>query len=92
MLDLEFSTEIKSKLLPIAMHSEVTIELVGLLAHCRITQTFTNTTNELVEAIHTIPVPVESTLNGVLRFARMTRPGWVRFMHVVKRTPDMNNG
>lgn len=64
MHDLEFIPDIKPKLLPFAMKSEVTIELVGLLAYCRIIQTFTNTTDSVIEGIHTIPVPVESTLTA----------------------------
>lgn len=64
MLDSAFDTQIKSRLLPIAMQANVTISLEGLLAHCCITQTFTNTSDEVVEAIHTMPVPVESTLTA----------------------------
>jgi len=64
MLDTEFDTHIKSKLLPVVMNSDISIVLEGLLAHCHINQTFTNTSDEVIEAIHTIPVPVESTLTA----------------------------
>lgn len=53
---------IKNNLLPIRMSAEVDIQLHGLLAKVVISQTFTNTTDESVEAVHSIPVPVESSL------------------------------
>lgn len=64
MLELDVTNKLNAKLLPIAMQCEVSVELIGLMAHCRISQTFTNTTDEVIEAIHTIPVPVESTLTA----------------------------
>lgn len=64
MLDLINKANLKPKLLPIAMDCDVSIELIGLLAQCRITQTFTNTSDEVIEAIHSIPIPVESTLTA----------------------------
>jgi len=54
--------EINQKLLPVRMQCEVEITLKGLLAIVQLKQTFTNTSNEVIEAIHSIPVPIESTL------------------------------
>lgn len=53
---------IKSHLLPIRVSADIDIQLHGLLANVVISQTFTNTTDKSVEAIHSIPVPVESSL------------------------------
>jgi uncharacterized protein YegL len=50
------------KLLPVQMHSRVEISIVGLMVKTKLVQNFTNTTDKSIEAIHAIPIPVESTL------------------------------
>ncbi|WP_044412258.1 VWA domain-containing protein [Thiomicrospira microaerophila] len=64
MLGSLSSLPIKAKLLPIQMHCSIEIKLQGLMVICQLTQSFTNTSDEVVEAIHAIPIPIESTLTG----------------------------
>lgn len=54
--------QISSKLLPVAMSAKVEIQLNGLLATTTLTQAFTNTTDKPIEAVHSLPIPVDSTL------------------------------
>lgn len=62
MSNIELEAINKSQLLPVKMQCEVDIQLHGLLASVKLAQTFTNTSDKAIEAIHSIPVPVESTL------------------------------
>jgi Ca-activated chloride channel family protein len=57
-----FKSKRNPKLLPVQVSVHLDIEVEGLLVKTIITQTFTNTSDEPIEAIHTIPVPSDSTL------------------------------
>ena len=54
--------DVSKNLLAVQMNAHVDILLTDLMATTKFTQTFTNTTDEPIEAVHSIPVPVNSTL------------------------------
>jgi len=62
MEDRAFNSNRNPKLLPVQMSSDIEIEVNDLLVKTRMIQTFTNTSDEPIEAIHSIPVPSDSTL------------------------------
>jgi Ca-activated chloride channel family protein len=73
--DQVFGRAALKKLLPVKMSAKIEIELIGLLAKTKLIQTYTNTTDEPIEAVHAIPVPVESSL--VSFTVRKNQKSWV---------------